>query len=160
MWGRTSISRRPDARTPGDRPVVGGCLLAVHIRGVKVTSFYSDDYRSNVDVAELDGGRYRTAVATHRILFDRSGLPALACVPVGAPDEDVRRLIETIKVRLAAVAALVETADRQPLGLPCDGMTFDDPDAATALGTLLMLSALGYYVTDAAVTILSEKAWA
>lgn len=137
---------------------MGERSLAVHIRGVKITSFSSDDYRSDVDVAELDGGGYRITVATHRVLFDRSDLPALACVPVGAPDEDVRRLIDTIRVRLVAASALAGTADREPLGLPCDGATFDDPDAATALGTLLMLSALGYYVTDAAVTILSEKA--
>ena len=69
---------------------------------------------------------------------------------VGAiPQEPMWKLLTTDPDRFArehkAVMEFLQTCDRQPIGLPHDGETFNDPDLPAFYARLVALRDLGYH---------------
>ncbi len=59
--------------------------------------------------------------------------------------------------RYDAVNVWIAQAQRQPIGLPFDGETFNDPDADSAANRLQWLKELGYNVPQRAIEALRNE---
>lgn len=56
-----------------------------------------------------------------------------------------------------ALRGWLETAPRQPIGLPCDGETFNDPTLEAFRDRLLSLRAMGYSFPDYVIEAVDEE---
>lgn len=109
----------------------------------------SDDFQCDVYVYEHFMGMFVTHVAANRVIY-KEPLPDLVPFEV----EFVQEYLE----RHNKVMAMVDAADRVPIGLPHDGQEFDDEDAATCADRLEYLKQLGYVVPQYAIDALREEA--
>lgn len=111
--------------------------------------FSSDDYQCDVYCyADVHGG-YTTHVASNRPVID-------AAFPQPVPFDNHN--VEAWVTRQLAVTAWVGGAHRGKIGLPHDGETFNDPDAASAADRLQMLKEAGYNVPQHAIDSLRIEA--
>lgn len=103
----------------------------------------SDDFKCDLYCYGDVSGGYTTHVAGNRVVGE---VPPL-------PDLDSPKFIEEYKKQSDFMA----TAKREPIGLPHDGETFNDPDLASFLDRLLELKAIGYHVPDWVVSNIREE---
>lgn len=94
-------------------------------------------------------GGYTTHVASSRHVLD-SALPP----PVPFEKEHIEAWVE----RHNAVLAWVKNAEIKQIGLPYDGESFNDIDAASTADRLQMLKDIGYNVPQYAIDALREEA--
>ena len=96
----------------------------------------SDDFSCDVYCYESSGG-FETHVAGNRVIGDIPKIPSFI-----SSHPDV-----WLKAHKAQMAFL-DTCERKPIGLPCDGMAFTDPDLPSFLSRLESLKQMGYIVPD------------
>lgn len=108
----------------------------------------TDDYQCDVYCYQDVRGGYTTHVASNRPVLDGTLPP-----PVPFEIQNMQPWLD----RHAAVAAWVDKAERRKIGLPHDGETFNDPDAASAADRLQALKDMGYNVPDHVIAVLREE---
>jgi hypothetical protein len=107
--------------------------------------FSTDDFQCDVYVyADVVGG-FTTHVAKTRPFLDRE-------LPAKVPLENINEYMERHK----KVKEWLDTAERRPIGLSRDGMTFSDKTAAEAAGRLQSLKEEGYNVPQYVIDALRE----
>lgn len=97
----------------------------------------SDNWRCDLYCYEDVRGGFTTHVASNRIVGDIPEEPELSS-PLPADFME----------RHQAVMDFLETAEHQPIGLPHDGETFNDPDLPSFLARLESLREMGYSFPD------------
>lgn len=110
--------------------------------------FSSDDFQCDAYVYADAGGGFTTHVAARRVVFQ-------APLPPPVPFDEIH--INAFVARQVAVGKLVDAAERVAIGLPHDGETFNDPDAAACAARLESLRDLGYHVPQYAIDALREE---
>lgn len=111
--------------------------------------FSNDDYQCEVYCYEHVGGYFAVHVASNKPVF-KDPLPE--AVPFS-----MERMEEWVERRYK-VMVMLETVERRPIGLPHDGETFAEPDAAACADRLESLKANGYNVPQYAIDALREEA--
>lgn len=106
----------------------------------------SDDFGCDVYVYEDCGGGWTTHVARMRVVGEVPKIGQLGDVPVA----------EFMTAHKAQMAFL-ETAERAPIGLVCDGESFNDDTPGACAERLDMLLGLGYHVPQYAIDALREE---
>lgn len=109
----------------------------------------SEDFQCDVYAYESVHGGFMVHVAGNRVLFTE---PLPEEVPL---DKDN---IEAFMARHQKVMAMVDAAERVPIGLPHDGVDFCETSAADCADRLESLRALGYRVPQYAIDCLREEA--
>lgn len=102
--------------------------------------FSSDNFRSEIYAYADANGGYTTHVAANRITGEIPDEPSW--------DEDFD---ETWAARYREMLEAVRSASRDPIGLPFDGHSFNDPDLSSFLARLESLKAVGYRVPREAI---------
>lgn len=106
----------------------------------------SDNWKSDVYVyADVSGG-FTIHVAGNKVVGEAPRLPAIGAV---APKE----WAEAYEVQ----RKWLETAKHEPIGLPFDGKSFNEPDEEATISRLLELRGLGYHVPENALEGLREE---
>jgi hypothetical protein len=98
----------------------------------------SDDFKCDLYCYEDVSGGFITHVASNRVVGE---VPRLEW-------EDLETNIDQFMASSKAQSAFLETAERRPIGLPCDGQRFNDPDLDSFLARLEALRAMGYHLPD------------
>jgi len=111
--------------------------------------FSSDDFQCDVYCYEAVYGGFTTHVASNRPDKNDS-LPPPVPLEKGREEEWLERHRQ--------VMAWIKHAERRPLGLPCDGQTFNDPTAKKAAMRLQSLKKMGYHVPQYAIDALLAEA--
>jgi len=114
--------------------------------GMSYCRWSCDNWKSDVYVYESNEG-FMTHVATNRVVGDVPEEPDIRDAEAG----------EWIEAHRAAMVYL-ETAERRAIGLPSDGKTFVDDDAADCAATLLRLREQGYHIPQHSIDGLLEEA--
>lgn len=110
--------------------------------------FSSNDFQCDVYVYEDVTGGFTTHVAANRLVYSDPLPPRV--------DFDESRIAEWI-ARQQQVSKMIEEAHRVHIGLPHDGESFNDSDAASCADRLEQLRALGYIVPQYAIDTLREE---
>lgn len=112
----------------------------------------TDDFQCDVYAYESVDGGFVVHVAGMRIVFAEP-LP---------PDSDTQwtdpASIAAFLQRHQMVVEIVDRSERVPIGLPCDGDTFREPDASACADRLEQLRSMGYLVPQFAIDALREEA--
>ena len=108
--------------------------------------FSNDVHQCDVYCYLNNENLYVTHVAAVRFVFD-TPLPD----PVYWTDTDAY-----IK-RLSIISDMIETAEKKPIGLQCDGETYEDDDIAGLLKRLVSLRNMGYRVPEYVIDELREE---
>lgn len=111
--------------------------------------FSSDDFQCDVYVYEDCMGGFTTHVAGRRVVY-KEALPPR--VPLD------KEHIDAFVAREVRIGEMVDAATRVEIGLPHDGESFNDPDAAACAERLESLRALGYRVPQYAIDMLRDEA--
>ena len=109
----------------------------------------SDDFACDVYVYEDCRGGWTTHVAANRLVPSE---PMPAEIDPRDPE-----WIEHWLARHQEVARIVDASEREEIGLPYDGGTFNDSTPGWAADTLEMLRKAGYNVPEYAITELREE---
>lgn len=109
----------------------------------------SEDFQCAVYCYEDVAGGFTTHVAGIKPVLDVELPPPVPIEPGN---------FDAWFARQKAVMAWQETAKREPIGLPHDGESFNDPDAASAADRLQSLKDMGYNVPQYAIDALREEA--
>lgn len=121
-------------------------------RIVSYCRWSTDDFRCDVYVyADIDGG-WTTHVAGNRVVF-----PEPMPDPVTLPHPFDSEQWDAWWRRHQTVSAMVERATREPIGLPHDGETFNDPTPGECADRLNALAAAGYRVPAYVIADLREE---
>lgn len=104
----------------------------------------SDDFRCDIYCYEDVSGGFTTHVAGNRV---RGEIPRERFDLLMKPDRTEGELQEFMASHKAQMDYL-ETAERESIGLPYDGQSFNDPDLKSFLKRLLHLRATGYNFPD------------
>jgi hypothetical protein len=110
--------------------------------------FSDDDYQCDVYCYEDVLGGFTAHVAGSRPILDVELPPRVEYSPATAA---------AWWDRYKAVQAWLERAETQPIGLPFDGETFNDPDADSAADRLQWLWEMGYNVPQRAIEALRNE---
>lgn len=110
----------------------------------------SDDFQCDVYVYEDVMGGFTTHVAGMRKTLLKDQIPEL--VPFDQNN------IEVWLGRENKVRELLEKIELKPIGLEHDGESFNDEDAESCAGRLIMLRDCGYNVPQYAIDALLEEA--
>lgn len=113
----------------------------------------SNDFQCDVYVYESVGDSFVIHVAGNRQTPDTPPPPS-----VGDWYKRGEQGITDYIEREKAVEAWLATAERKRIGLPHDGESFEEPDAATCADRLEYLRGLGYNVPQFAIDALREEA--
>lgn len=108
----------------------------------------SDNWRSDVYAYGVTDG-FVTHVASNRVVGDIPTGPSQDLIRDGQVDEWVRQY--------KAVMDFLDTAEREPIGLPFDGESFYDPDLTSFLARLIMLRDAGYNVPDHVIADVQDE---
>lgn len=108
----------------------------------------SDDFHCDIYAYEHCGGYWAIHVAGNRVVGDVPSTKGLLA------DGGV----EAFMIAHAAQMAFLDTCEREPIGLPHDGESFDCGTPEEAADTLEMLRGLGYIVPQYAIDTLREEA--
>lgn len=100
----------------------------------------SDNWRCDLYCYEDSQGGFTTHVAGRRIVGDIPKEPELKLINGELP--------ENFMAEHQAVMRFLDTAERQPIGLPFDGESFNDPDLESFLQRVTDLREVGYNVPD------------
>jgi hypothetical protein len=92
----------------------------------------SDNFKCDVYVYQNTNGYYTTSVAASRITGD------VPTIDWSTPDT----LYESSKAHIH----FMESCPRELIGLPCDGMTFEDDSLTDLCACLVKLQSMGYAV--------------
>lgn len=109
----------------------------------------SDDFQCDVYAYEHVYGGFMVHVARNRVVFTEP-------LPEDVPFEAEH--LEAFMARHQKVMAMVDAAERKPIGLPHDGEDFCEDDAGACADRLESLRALGYQVPQYAIDALREEA--
>lgn len=107
----------------------------------------TDDFQCDLYVYESVSGYWSTSVAARRHVFASE-------LPPKVEDYTSRAWVE----RHFEVMSMLETATLVPIGLPYDGMCFDDPDAESCADRCQMLRDAGYRFPDSVIEDLRAEA--
>jgi len=110
--------------------------------------FSTDDYQCDVYCYESVGDFFAIHVAGSRYVYDE---PLPPRIPFD--QEHLKEWIERDRV----VMSMVSRARLEPIGLPHDGESFDEPTAAVAAERLEYLRDLGYRVPQGAIDALRAE---
>lgn len=110
--------------------------------------FSSDDFQCDVYCYEDRAGGFTTHVAGSRLVID-GNLPP----PVPFDRDNIEGFVQ----RTIDLGRWVETAKRVNIGLPYDGVSFNDPDERSAADRLIMLREAGYNVPQYAIDALIDE---
>jgi hypothetical protein len=105
-----------------------------------------DDFQCDLYIYASCYGGYETHVAGRRYVF-KEPLPE----PVDSKDFD------KWWNRHQIVSSMVEVAELVPIGLPCDGESFNDTTLKELLARVIELKQLGYRVPDYAITRIESE---
>lgn len=108
----------------------------------------SDDFSCDVYVYEDVGGYWAIHVAGARVVGDVPSTKGLLTTDT----------VDAYLIAHAAQMAFLDTCEREPIGLPHDGESFDCDSPEEAADTLEMLRGLGYIVPQYAIDALREEA--
>lgn len=111
--------------------------------------FSSDNWRSDVYAYESCYGGFTTHVAGNRLEGD-TPIPEMPVDWHKLPVDELVRLHE-------AQSAWIDHARHVPIGLQCDGETFQDETVVALRSRLLWLRELGYLVPDATIAMLDAE---
>jgi hypothetical protein len=109
----------------------------------------SEDFQCDVYAYESVHGGFMVHVAGNRVIFTE---PLPEEVPLGKDS------IKAFMDRHQKVMAMVDAAERMPIGLPHDGDDFCENDANACADRLESLRELGYRVPQCAIECLREEA--
>ena len=115
----------------------------------------TDDYRSDVQVHDAEGGGVEIVVTDFRYELDEP-LPAPVALPSSPTPDQVMASVR----RDSQVIRMLRDAKRSPIGLPYDGQRLFEFDAPSAIASLEMLRGLGYRVPQVAFDALAAAATA
>lgn len=113
----------------------------------------NDDYQCDVYVYDSVGDFVAIHVADNRVTPPSPPPPS-----IGNWFERGDAGIADYMARNKAVQEWLATGTRAPIGLPHDGESFEEPDAAAAADRLEYLRGLGYNVPQCAIDALREDA--
>ena len=109
--------------------------------------FSSDDFVCDVYVYEHCHGFWAIHVACNRVV-------PCEPMPLSLTDEnDVNAWCNRIK----EVSRIVDASEREPIGLPEDGETFEEPSPGACADRLDSLKAMGYVVPQRAIDALRDE---
>lgn len=111
--------------------------------------FSSDDFASDVYCYESVGDFFAIHVAGNRIV---------PCEPLPEPIPLTQDNIKGWVARRKVVSEILGRSPHVAIGLPHDGETFSEPDAAACADRLVALRALGYVVPQYAIDELRDEA--
>ncbi|EMY3672616.1 TPA: hypothetical protein SL368_005881 [Pseudomonas aeruginosa] len=109
----------------------------------------SDDFQCDLYVYEGVDGVFYTHVATNRVIYTEPLPPPIPFKP---------EFVQEYSERHKKVMAMVDAADREPIGLQHDGHDFCDDDSAACADRLEYLKGVGYRVPQYAIDALREEA--
>lgn len=112
--------------------------------------FSTDDFQCDVYCYEDVYGGFTTHVAVRRSIIDRSSLPPKVPLSKDTVDQYLERHQKLME--------LLKDCEREPIGLPYDGQSFNDPTPLEAAERLEMLQEAGYNVPQYAIDALREEA--
>lgn len=101
----------------------------------------TDDFQCDLYCYESTCGGFTTHVASSKIMFTEP-LP---------PEVDLLEDVDGYMQRHNKVMELVKTSPKEPIGLPYDGQSFNDPDLQSFLARLEQLKAAGYRFPDSVI---------
>lgn len=113
-----------------------------------------DDYQCDVYCYAHVDGFFAIHVARSRVTPSAETRPA----DIGAWWTRGTEGIAEFVTREMAVEAWLATGERRPIGLPHDGASFEEPDAASCADRLEYLRGVGYNVPQYAIDSLREEA--
>lgn len=113
--------------------------------------FSSDSWRCEVYCYEDCSGGFTTHVAGNRVVGE---IPQDLPWPSGGADNGAE--IAQWMARHGEQMAFLETCEREPIGLPHDGDSFNDPDEESMLARLIDLQSIGYHVPQYVIDGLKE----
>jgi len=106
----------------------------------------SDNWKSDLYCFEDVNGGYTTYVACRRIVGDVPELPSIR-------DVSSEEFLKAYRVQMD----WLETAEYEPIGLPHDEESFNDPDLESFLERLLYLREVRYNFPDYVVETVKEE---
>lgn len=117
--------------------------------------FSSDNFACDLYCyADVSGG-YTTHVAGNRVIGE---IPKEEPWPgQGASKEEIEAWSHVAAAKHKAQMDFLIAAERAPLGLPCDGKCFNDPDLPSFLARVESLQAMGYRVPHHVVASIRDE---
>lgn len=115
----------------------------------------SEDFSCDVYCYADCSGGYTTHVAGNRAVGEIPKTPPWP--PRDADKATVEKWAQESAEAHERQGEFLETCERQPIGLPHDSATFNDPDLSSFLARLEGLKALGYNVPDWVIANVREE---
>jgi hypothetical protein len=122
----------------------------------------SDNFQCDLYCYEDVSGGITTHVASNRVVGEIPEAPFELLMNEGStiPEQVLNRMTEANLKRYMEAHRrqmdFLETCKREPIGLPYDGQSFNDPDYESFLARLLHLRETGYHFPDYVLDLVKE----
>lgn len=118
----------------------------------------SDDFQCDLYCYEDCGGGFTTHVAARKRVIPADRLPPKLAWPSNNSTKEERlEWAEKYLARNEALMKVLDSLPHEPLGLPFDGQTFNDPDLESFRDRVKALVAAGYRVPADVVESIEEE---